>query len=153
MSHTVSTDRVFEDKEIGIFFEKRDASNKLLGKVTPEEIGFEKEMTMTIYIEKAIQSEDVLESTVSVFSQELVISVKARFKYVYLTKTNSGIVHQKDFASGCASAVNINSEGEDSPIEIKYGRAKKLPNDSFLSKSVPIFKIQNGVYERRLSID
>lgn len=153
MSYSINLDKVFEDSE-GIYFSKID-SDHVVSKVRPSEIGFSKTMSTTIFIEKTTQSEDVLSDTVSVFSQELTISVKseARFKYIYLYKTKSGIVHQKDFESGSCSAVNINPEGQDSLIEIKRGRAKKLPNDSFLLKSVPIYTIRDGVYERKLSID
>ena len=149
MSYTTDLDKVFID-EIGIYFEKREANppHKFLAKVRPQEIGYVKETTTKIYIEKTVQSEESLDNTVSVFEQTLTISVpnEARFKYIYLFKVKNGTVFQKDFESGCTSAISVND------LElVKRGKPKKLANDTYLLKSAPIYTLRDGVLERRLT--
>lgn len=147
MSYTIDFDRVFEDEK-GIYFEKTDSKHRLISTVRPEEVGYLKSMTMKIYIEKTVSNSEQLENEVTVFEQLLTITVpdEARCKYWYLFKTKNGSVYLKYFDSGCCSSVSVN----DSEM-VKRGKAKKLPNDTFLPKNAPIFVIREGILERRLN--
>lgn len=149
MSFTTDLDRVFQDEQ-GIYFERREANapHKLLGKTRPLELGYLKEMTMKIYIEKTIQNSENLENEVVVFEQILTVSIpnEARYKYVYLYKTQNGTVHIKDFDSGSCSAISVNNSEM-----VKRGKPKKLAENTMLLKSAPIYILKDGILERRLN--
>jgi uncharacterized pyridoxamine 5'-phosphate oxidase family protein len=149
MSYTTNLDKMFTDEQ-GIYFERREAKapHKLLGKTRPLELGYLKTCQTKIYIEKTISNSENLENETVVFEQTLTVSLpnEARFKYIYLYKTQNGTVHLKDFESGCTSAISIN----DNEL-VKRSKPKKLPENTLLLKTSPIYILRDGILERRLN--
>jgi len=149
MSTWINFNSVKEDEK-GIYFDVFNVDDKkLTGKKRPEEMGFKKEETWAIYVYKMIQSPESLTDETVYFEMELKFAFPAdeprKWKNQYFYKARSGRVMLRDFESGIASEVSINSE------LVVRGKAKKLPENSMIPKTAPIFRLSSsGELEREI---
>jgi hypothetical protein len=145
---SIDFNRVMQDSE-GIYFEKTDEKHKVLAKVRPSEMGFMKEESWTVYVYKNIQSPESLTDEQVFFEMKLKFAFpkdeKKKWKYQYFYRARSGRIMLRDFESGIASEVSINSE------LVTRGKAKKLPQNSRIPKTAPIFRLSSsGELEREI---
>jgi hypothetical protein len=147
MSYILSSPSIDEK---GLYLVKSDpTSKKVIGKVRPEEIGYLKTIELPIYLRKEIQSTETLENETVWFTQTLIVSIpeEKRYEFLYLYKTKSGQVFFKDFSGQPypCSSINVND-----PEFVKpKARAKKLPENSFLQKGIPVYQVDPATGELR----
>lgn len=145
----INFNTVKEDEQ-GIFFETFDVeSKKITGKKRPSDFGFLKETSWTVYVYKTIQSPESLTDEVAYFEMELKFAFpedeKKKWKNQYFYRARSGRIMLRDFESGVCSEVGVNSE------LVSRSKAKKLPENSRIPKTAPIFRLNSsGELEREI---
>lgn len=145
---SIDFNRVMED-ETSIYFNKVDVKGKIIEKVRPESLGFMKTESWMIYVYKVIQSAQTLTDETVYFSMELKFvfpkDEKKKWKHQYFYRARSGRIMLRDFESGICSEVSINSE------LVTRSKAKKLPENSRIPKTAPIFRLSSsGELEREI---
>jgi len=150
MSTWINFNSVKEDEK-GIYFDVLNVDDKkLIGKKTPEELGFKREESWTVYVYKTIQSPETLTDETVYFEMELKFAFPTdeprKWKNQYFYRARSGKIMLRDFESGVCSEVGINSE------LITRGKAKKLPENSRIPNNAPIFRLSSsGELEREVN--
>ena len=137
MSTYINMNVVFEDEKGKFYFNKTDEKNQVIAKVTPENMGFTKQIKKTIYIAKKISNAESITDETVVFSQEVVFEVPSEKQYAtaFLFQTRSKRIMLKWFNSGCTSEIGIN----DKEFVNRDSKAVRLPNDTLLPKSQRLF--------------
>jgi len=148
MSTIIDTNVVFEEKG-KLYFNKMDGK-KVVARVTPEDMGYSKSIKAQIYIAKKISNDESLTDETIVFTQEIEYSIPSEVKYAtaFLFQTRSKRIFLKWFDSGCTSEVGVN----DSEFCHRNAKAVKLPNDTLLPKSTPIYSLNPKTGELELEV-
>jgi len=148
MSTIIDTNVVFEEKG-KLYFNKMDGK-KVVARVTPEDMGYSKSIKAQIYIAKKISNDESLTDETIVFTQEIEYSIPSEVKYAtaFLFQTRSKRIFLKWFDSGCTSEVGVN----DGEFCHRNAKAVKLPNDTLLPKSTPIYSLNPKTGELELEV-
>lgn len=149
MSTVIDTNVVFEEKG-KFYFNKTDEKRHVIGKVSPEDMGYTKSIKAKIFIAKKLSSEESLTDETIIFTQEIEYSVPSELRYstAFLFKARSGRIFLKWFDSGCTSEVGVN----DSEFCHRNAKAVRLPNDTLLPKSTPIYTLNPKTGELELEV-
>jgi len=121
-------------------------------KVTPEQCGFYKSLTMEIYLERSALDDSTFQRRQALFKGllEIIVPNNREFKFAYLTRTRLTQIPQlRDFSNGICSQVNIN--------DVQFCRWAKKPKRVSSSEKIPknsaIFTENGGLLERRLTTE
>lgn len=132
-----------KEDEAGIFFDVYSIDGKkVIDKRRPEELGFVRTTSWTVYVYKVIQSAQTLVDETVYFSMPLTFKFpkdeKKKWKNQYFYRARSGRIMLRDFESGICSEVGVNSE------LVVRGKAKRLPQNSQIPKNAPIFRLNSN---------
>ena len=141
MRSWIDFNRVMEDSE-GIYFQVFDVDGNVkgvIGKKRPQDFGFKKTESWTVYVYKTIQSPETLTDETFYFSMTLSFKFpedeKRKWLHSYFYKAKSGRIMLRDFESGVVSECGVNSE------LVTRGKAIKLPENTRIPKNAPIFRL------------
>ena len=106
MSTYVNMNVVYEDEKGKLFFNKTEGK-KVIGHISPEDLGYAKSIKKTIYIAKKISNDESLtgDGNYSFYSRNRIFPCQVSQKYAtaFLFQTRSKRVFLKWFDSGCTS--------------------------------------------------
>jgi hypothetical protein len=137
---------VYED-EHGIYFNAVDTQTKKVRKIRPEDLGFHKKIEASIVVRKKVSNAEGLTDEDVYFSlpisYEFPQDEPRKWKYAYFYKCRSGEIALRDFSNG-ATDINFINSGL-----VVRGTAKKLPENTQLPLSTPIYELDPSTNELR----